>query len=387
MNLLPVYVINKIRHLFIYMEENNLKEWLKLINFPAFGAVRLRKLINYEPDISSLTERSEDFYISAGIEPAIAQQYCAWRTSFNPQTQLEIIKRENIELVTLKDPSYPLLLKQIHTPPAVLFIKGKLPNALESIAVVGARKISNYGKIITPIIVKELANQGIAIVSGLALGIDGEAHRATLSQNGITVAVVATGIDDASIYPSIHRYLAKEIVQKNGAIISEFPPLTMALRHHFPMRNRIIAGLARATIVLEADEHSGALITARSALDENREVFAVPGPITSPTSRGTNQLIALGAHCLTNAQQIIEVLQLNNLKNSSINQEIFSPSDMEKTVLNLFTKEPLHTDEAIRLSGLPSPAVQKTIALLEMKGWLKDLGQGQYVCTIKFKQD
>ena len=369
------------------MEENNLKEWLMLLNFAPFGAVRLKKLINFEPNVLLLTQQPQEFYLSAGIEPQIAEQYCAWRTTFNPQTQLEIIKHENIELLTINDPNYPILLKQIHTPPAVLFIKGKLPNALESIAVVGARKISNYGKIITPLIVKELANQGIAIISGLAMGIDGEAHRATLSQNGITVGVVATGIDDASIYPTIHRYLANEIVKKGGAIVSEFPPLTMALRHHFPLRNRIIAGLARATIVLEADEHSGALITARCALDENREVFAVPGPITSPTSRGTNQLIALGAHCLTDAKQINEVLQLNNLKNSELNQEIFSPTDTEKTILKLFTKEPLHTDEAIRLSGLESHAVQKTIALLEMKGWLKDLGQGQYVCTIKFKQD
>ena len=227
---------------------------------------------------------------------------------------LERLNKENITTISINDPAYPALLKEINDPPFVLFIRGKLPNTNSpTLGVVGTRKLTPYGKSACQEIVGPLVNQGIVIVSGLALGIDGVAHQVAVDNNSPTIAVLGGGVDKKTVSPPSHRDLAEKIITTGGAVISEYPPGFTPTVYSFPARNRIIAGLSLGTLVIEAAEKSGALITAKCALDYNRDVFAVPHTITSPTGIGPNNLIKMGAKVVTKASDIIESLSLTTL--------------------------------------------------------------------------
>jgi len=277
------------------------------------------------------------------------------------------------------DADYPKLLKEIYDPPFCLFVKGKLKNDGYNLAVVGTRKFSNYGKQITEEIVEPLASQGITIVSGLAYGIDGIAHKATLEVGGTTIAVLGSGINRAHIFPKEHARLAEEIVEKGGAVISEYPPGTIPTRYTFPRRNRIVAGMSLGTLVIEAPEESGALITAQCALDNGRDVFAVPQNINSENSVGPNNLIKNGAKLITNYQEILEALNLQEIKNFIDNKQIIPDSPIEEKILNCLSKEPQHVDLIIKETKLDSPTVNSNLTLMEMKGKVKNLGGMMYI--------
>ena len=244
---------------------------------------------------------------------------------------------------------------------------------------VGARKYTNYGERAIEKIVYNLVKNNLNIISGLALGIDALAHSACLNANGNTVAVLGTGIDKQSFYPFANRYLAEKIISTGGAIISEFPLGTEPLRYNFPQRNRVISGLSFGTLVVEAAEKSGALITARCACEQNREDFAVPGSIFSDMSAGSNELIKQGAKPVTKAEDILETLDLKNINNYIKNTKIIAESEEEKIILKYLSLEAIHIDELIRLTKLNTSIISSTLVMMEMKGAIKNLGNMQYV--------
>jgi DNA processing protein len=250
-----------------------------------------------------------------------------------------------------------------------------------TLAVVGARKYSTYGAQVTEKLIRELAFNKLTIVSGMALGIDTLAHTAAINAGGKTIAVIGSGLDQQNIYPSQNRYLADKIQAHGGLILSEYPIGTMPLKHHFPQRNRIISGLSSATLVIEAAEKSGALITAFHALEQNREVFAVPGSIYSGTSEGTNRLISMGAKLVTSAKDIIETLNLADAASYIENKKVIADTNEEKLILDRLSYEAIHIDELKQLTKLDTSIINSTLTIMEMKGMVKNLGNMQYVLS------
>ncbi|MFH1789854.1 MAG: DNA-processing protein DprA [bacterium] len=297
------------------------------------------------------------------------------------------MKEDTIEMIMLNDKRYPKLLRQINDPPARLYFRGNIEICnYPSVAVVGSRKYSPYGKQSCELITSNLASANIVIVSGLALGIDGIAHQSALNKNGLTVAVLGTGIDDDTIYPASNFQLAKNILKNNGLIISECAPGEKPTKYCFPKRNRIIAGLSLGTLVIEAATRSGALITARCALDYNRDVFAVPHQITSPAGKGANNLIKQGARLVEDADDIIECLNLQGIclleKTNKLNKKETAEKltdEIEKRVFICLSDQPKHIDEIIRQTQLDSQTVGGKISLLELKGLASDVGGMNYI--------
>ncbi len=317
---------------------------------------------------------------ACGIPGHRVQRIIHERGQVTPETIAAQLDQHRISLVRCDQPAYPALLSEIYDAPAVLYYRGTLPgrHAL-TIAVVGTRKTSPYGRRIAPRIVAPLAQAGLTIVSGLALGIDTIAHQETLRAGGQTVAVLAGGLDQT--YPRTNVRLAEDIIAAGGAIVSEYPPHTPPLKQHFPIRNRIISGLSRMVVVIEGTEDSGSLITARAALDQNRDVCAVPGPITADTSAGPHTLLKMGALMVTSADDIFQALQLDNIPETVQNRKILPESSAEECILALVSAEPTDVDELFQKSTLPTSVVNTTLTTLEMKGLIRRSGGTQYVRT------
>ena len=281
----------------------------------------------------------------------------------NPFFLAEKLDSLNIHFILWEDESYPHVLKHITDPPLTLFVRGNQNlNPAFPIAVVGTRHASVYGIRVAKKITTDLAYAGATIISGLAIGIDAIAQQSALQAGGKCIAVLGTGIDDASIYPRIHISLAKQILSSGGSIISEYPPGTQGLKYHFPKRNRIIAGLSQATLVIEASEKSGSLITAELANDYSREVFAVPGPITDARSIGTNKLISRGAGICNSALDILK----HCVEDSYISLTPTLTSE-EKEIL-LHAQEPIHIDTLARILKKPGNEISARICRMEFEG-------------------
>jgi len=361
---------------------NDLKYWVALSKNPKIGSIRLTKLYNFFHKMEDAWKASFYDLIRAGLEENIANELLAQKITINPEAEWEKLKKENINVLTIADNNYPKLLKEIWNPPAIIYYRGNLPKEdAFALGVVGTRKISSYGKQITPTLVRDLVKNGFVIVSGLALGIDSLAHQTTIESGGKTIAVLGSGIDNESIYPAQNRYLATQVIESGGAIISEYPPGTLALPTNFPHRNRIISGLSIGILVIEAAEESGALITARYALDQNREIFAVPGSIFNPTSVGPNNLIKMGAKAVTSINDILETLNLAQAANFDQNKKIIPSSPEEEKILNHLSLEPIHIDKLIATCGLDAAKVGAILTLMEMKGMVKNLGGMNYVLS------
>lgn len=274
-------------------------------------------------------------------------------------------------------PSYPALLAEIGTPPQPLYYLGKLPGSTPAVAIVGSRKATAYGRGVTHRLASDLAAAGIVIVSGLALGIDSVAHRAALEAGGRTIAVLACGLDQ--IYPSTNRNLAKTILAKGGGIISEYPAGTPPLKHHFPARNRLISGLSLATIITEAPAHSGALITANFALEQNRLVMSVPGNITALTSAGTNNLLKAGALAVTEARDVLTAL---DLEVPALKAKLAQPASKEEAViLKLLSADINDSEELAQQSGFEIIRFNQVISLMEISGKVRALGGGKWIAN------
>jgi len=300
--------------------------------------------------------------------------------------EVKLASSLGIQIIGYHDERYPPLLKEIYDPPRVLYVKGSLVPADEyAVAVVGTRTPSSYGLDITRSICSGLVERGVTVVSGLARGIDGMAHRSALDHGGRTVAVLGCGCN--VIYPPEHRSLSVEIAG-GGAVISEFPFGTEPMGANFPKRNRIISGLTLGTVVVEAAERSGSLITAQMALDQNREVFAVPGSTRSARSRGTNRLIKSGAKLVESAEDILEDLGSRQIgkprqlefmwRNSEPSKAPIEVSEKEGLILKMIDYDPVHVDEILRATGLTPGDTAAALLSLELKGLVEEVPGNLY---------
>jgi DNA processing protein len=361
-------------------QKQDLKYWLALNRFSKFGPARLGKLLAFFGSPDAILSAPASELINAGIEAGLAAEFLIVRSQLQPDRLLSELEREQVKLLLLGDPAYPANLKEIHLPPRLLYYKGKLGSPEEiNLAVVGARKFSSYGKQVAESLVFELAKAGLTIVSGLALGIDSLAHSAALSAGGRTIAVLGSGLDRQSIYPSSNRYLADKIIAEDGLILSEFPLGTEPLKHNFPQRNRLISGLSVGTLVIEANEKSGSLITAKFALEQNREVLAVPGSIYNPTSTGTNWLIKQGAAAVTKATDVLDALDLSAITHYTQKEKLIPQTEAEGRILPFLCLEAIHIDQLVRQTGLTSAEISSELILMEMRGAVKNLGGMMYV--------
>ena len=283
-----------------------------------------------------------------------------------------------MKIIKPEDPNYPPLLKEIFNPPQKLYLEGDfVPADFEkSIAIVGTRNFTPYGKEVADYFAKNLARFGLTIVSGLARGIDTFAHQAALEAGGRTIAVLGTGLNN--IYPAENKKLAQNII-KSGVLVSEFEPEEGPMPYHFPQRNRIIAGLSKATLVIEAPIKSGSLITARFALEQNREVFCVPGPIFSKNSEGTNYLISEGAKLVSDYREILREFGVEMGNETKIVKPIFKNQE-ESLIYQIIldNAQAISVDEIIKISGLTPQLVNVTISMLELNNIIKDFGSGKY---------
>ncbi len=289
---------------------DNIAYLLALHSIDGLGPIRLRTILDYFKDPKLAWEANGGEFYKIGIPKSVVDRLMQSRKILEPETYAKTIKDSGINWVTVFDKSYPKLLAQIYDPPQVLYFKGReeVLNS-RSLAVVGTRKMTDYGKLVTNRFTKELVSAGLTIVSGLAKGVDSQAHWTTLQAGGQTVAVLGGGLNH--IFPFENRSLAEKIASGAGAVISEYPPDSKPQPGNFPARNRIISGLSIATLVVEAAADSGSLITARLAIEQGRDVFAIPGPVTSDLSRGPIDLIKMGAAAIFDPKEILEELGIN----------------------------------------------------------------------------
>lgn len=288
----------------------------------------------------------------------------------------------NIRLLRPDDHEWPPGLAHAYPPPKRLFIRGRLPKGA-GVGVVGTRRMSPYGRICAGLLTREIVRLGVPVVSGLALGIDGVAHETAVLAGGATIAIIGSGIDDRSIFPRTHAALAKQILGAGGAVLSEYPPGAPALPHHFPERNRLIAAFSRAVLVIEAPRKSGAMITARLALDMGREVWAVPGAITQENSAGPNELIRNGATPITGPDDIALALgfEADPGVRSSRQTSLFPLNDLpppERAVAEKLAAGIETADALARALQLSVTAVSSLLTSMELKGIVRAIGGGRY---------
>ncbi len=359
---------------------NNTAYLLALHSIDGLGPIRLKAVLDYFKDPKLAWEASREELLKIGIYQKTIDLLFDTRKKLDPQKYLEYIQSSGIKWITVFDENYPKLLSQIYDPPIVLYYKGIL-NCLEKkcIAVVGTRKMTGYGKAVCEQFVKALVNFNLTIVSGLARGIDAASHKTTVLEGGQTVAVLGGGLNE--IYPPENKGLAQDIINGHGAILSEFPPDYPSMPGNFPARNRIISGLSLATLVVEAAQDSGSLITARLALEQGRDVFAIPGPITSSLSKGPINLIKDGAIVVTEPGEILDELGIFNRSDRSNPTDMSNLSEDEKKVLEVLQNESLHIDEIGRKLNFESAKISAMLLKMEISGLVQNLGSGTYCAS------
>lgn len=353
--------------------------YISLTQVPGFGCKRLQQLYDTCGSWKAAWAAPYKQLCRSGIPETFLERYCDWRHGFDVASVLSSWQQQEIAILLPDDGAFPRPLAQSADPPTILFVRGTLQPA-PSLAIVGTRKPTAYGTRCVDMLIPPLCEAGFVTVSGLALGIDGHVHGRTIACCGTTIAFVGSGVDDASIYPSSHLTLAHAILENGGAIVSELAPGSKSRREYFPQRNRLIAWYASATLVVEATKDSGSLITAKLALEENREVFAVPGPIWSEQSWGTNNLIRMGAQVCTQAQDIFDGLHLDRPDLVAKTQAAFPLDPTETHLLEALT-EPLHQDELGQRLEISAAALSSMLTILELKGCVACLGGNTWVKT------
>lgn len=360
-----------------------LRYWVGFNQAKGVGPARLRALIQYFGDIKTAWNASPEAWAAAGLDQRTIASLSKTRAACDLDAEIAAVERIGAHILTLDDPGYPPLLREIPDPPPVLYVRGTLIDTDRSaLAVVGTRRATAYGNAMTQQIVGPLARQGITIVSGLARGIDGAAHQAALDAGGRTIAVMASGID--RVYPPEHRALAESIAA-HGALISEWSVGEPPEGSHFAPRNRIISGISLGVLVIEAALKSGALMTADRALDQGRDVFAVPGNALSPASKGTNALIQTGAKMVTSAEDILDEFGLDpaQIQAQAEAVQVLPDNPTHATILHALVaaSEPQHIDDIAFQLSLPVREVSGALAILELKGLVKQTGILQYVAA------
>ena len=369
--------------LLITMQNNEKIFWHAFNSIGGFGPQKFRKLLAFFSTLAEAWQASHADMLRSGIGEKLTELFLSKRSQFDLEKMQAGLLKEKIEILTIRCDAYPSMLKEIASAPPVIYIRGN-PSALsnKSLAIVGSRKYTPYGERVAENICKDLVRSGLSITSGLALGIDAISHRAALDAGGETIAILGSGLDDVSIFPRENFNLARRILENDGALVSEYPPGTPSYKQNFPARNRIMAGLTLGTLVVEAALESGSLITARLALEFNREVFSVPGSIFSPQSTGTNYLIKSGAKLVESAKDILEELNISSSAESANGaaKKIFKPETKEEeTLWKILGNEPLHIDRLQKLAKLNPATLNSTLATLEIQGAIKNIGGQNYI--------
>jgi DNA processing protein len=350
--------------------------WVGFNMVRGIGAVRLKALLEHFGSLEVAWQASADELRSVGLNEKIIENLFKVRNQVDLERIWEKIESQGIQVITWEDAIYPRRLKEIDQPPPTLYVRGELTLEDEwAIALVGTRRMTVYGRQVADELSHFLASNHVTVVSGLARGVDAVAHQAALQAGGRTIAVLGSGVD--YIYPPEHRKMAEEIC-KHGALISEYVPGTQPESTNFPPRNRIISGLSMATVVIEAGETSGALITATFAAEQGREVFAVPGSILAPQSKGTNRLIREGARPMLNVEEVLEVSNLEQVQEYRQARLALPADEVETKLLEVLQDEPLHVDEIQYRSGLPVDKVSATLVMMELKGMVRQAGAMTY---------
>jgi len=361
------------------MAEKDIKYWVGFSMIPRIGRVKLSQLESYFGSLEQAWQATLSELKRLGLDSSAINAITYWRPKISLDAEMEKLDRYGVKVFTWHDPEYPSRLKEIYDYPPVLYVRGSLlPQDEWCLAVVGTRRATVYGRQAAEEIAADLARNNITIVSGLAKGIDSIAHHSALEAGGRSIAVFASGLD--IVYPAENAALARNIIQ-HGAVLSEHPLGTRPKADNFPRRNRIMSGMSLGVLVVEADETSGAMITAHLAVEQNREVFAVPGSILSPASRGTNHLIQEGAKLVRDYTDILEELNLTAVAHQMEIKELIPASDTEALLLKQLSAEPTHIDEVCRNSGLPISTVSSTLAMMELKGLVKQVGNMNYVLS------
>ncbi|MCS7079782.1 MAG: DNA-processing protein DprA [Chloracidobacterium sp.] len=371
---------------------SDLEDWLRLVLTSGVGPVTGRRLLDHFETPTAALRASPDEWRALGLTDEVVTALAEGQAAEEAARQLAALARSGGRAITLADSDYPTLLREIYGAPLILFVKGAWREAIAQpcIAVVGSRACSTYGRNAAAKLTRDLAACGVTIVSGLARGIDAVAHEAALDAQGRTIAVLGTGLDD--VYPRENAKLADRIAE-TGALVTEFPFGKAPTPKNFPYRNRVIAGLCLGVLVVEAAEQSGSLITARLALEQGREVFAVPGNITSSRSVGTNRLIQDGAKLVMDWRDVVEEFSYELRRRLRHKQSPETPAqhplplaltEDEQALLALVSfDQPVHIDTLIVQSGLGQPRAMAALLNLTLNGALSELPGKCYVRVLR----
>jgi len=359
-------------------EDPDLPFWVAFSHVPGIGPARLAALLARFGGVAAAW-RAPAGALDDLLDQRTRAAFLTTRAGLDIEGALDRLRAAGIRAVSRDDPAYPPRLGRIAYPPYLLYVRGRadLLGSL-AVAVVGTRRPSDYGQRAAARIAGDLAAAGVTVVSGLALGVDAAAHQAALDAGGDTVAVLGCGVDVA--YPPRNRRLAARIAEE-GALVGEYPPGRPPDAGNFPARNRIVSGLARATVVVEAGIKSGALITAEYAADQGADVFAVPGSIFRPTAEGTNNLLANGAGVARGADDILGALALSRAADQNAARRTLPADPAEEAVLTHLADDPRHIDELSRAAGLDAQTVSRTLMLMELKGMVRQVGGMLWVAT------
>lgn len=351
--------------------------WVAFSRIPGVGAARARRLEAHFGDLAAAWQADHLALRSMGMDDRAIGPFVKARRAIDPQAVMDKLCAANIRVCALPDAEYPSRLREIQSPPMVLYVRGRLtPEDEWAVGIVGTRRATSYGRDVASQLAGELARNRVTVISGLARGIDAVAHRAALDAGGRSIAVLGSGVDQ--VYPWENRGLADRMLE-NGAIVSEYAPGTKPDARNFPPRNRIITGLSLGLIVVEADLKSGAMISAGFAAQQGRDVMAVPGNITSKSSEGVNYLLKQGATLVTCAEDVLEELNLQQVAEKQEARQVMPDDPTEALLLGSLSSEPVHIDELARAADLPVSLVSGTLTLMELKGMARSVGAMQYV--------
>jgi DNA processing protein len=359
------------------VQMNEQAYWIGFNRVPGIGPARLRSLLDVCGSIEQAWKASVHQMREAGLDRRTIERLLETRRTLDLQAEWEKTEQTGVRVFTWDDPDYPENLRQVPQAPPVLYCRGSLTQEdTWAVAIVGTRRASAYGREVAHRLATELAANGITVVSGLALGIDAVAHQAALDAGGRTIAVLGSGVDQ--LYPAQNRKLATQIME-SGAVVSEYALGTKPEANNFPPRNRIISGLSCGIIVVEAGQRSGALITADFAAEQGRDVFAVPGSILHPGSIGCNTLIQNGAIPLLTIDDVLTQLDLARVADQRTVRQTVPPDPTESVLLEHLSSEPRHVDDIVREVTMPSSQVSSLLAIMELKGLIRQVGTLRYV--------
>ncbi len=356
---------------------SELKYWLGFNLVKGIGPAKMQALIGAFGSLDTAWRATEFELRKIGFDQRAINSFIAARAELDLDERLAQVQTAGINLITWESPDYPAYLREIPNAPPVLYAQGRIKEADKwAVAIVGTRRLTSYGRQVTRDLTVGLVRNGVTIVSGLARGIDSVAHQTAVDAGGRTIAVLGSGLD--CIYPSENRRLASQIIDGRGAVISEYALGVHPDARNFPPRNRVISGLSLGVIVVEAGERSGALITSKFALEQDREVFAVPGNINSPVSRGPNRLIQRGAKLVTSADDVLEELNLTMVAEKTAVQLALPESAEEAALMAHLSAQPVHIDELSRATGMAASLISSTLTLMELKGMVQQVGGMNY---------